>query len=121
MGWYKKSSEVQLTQTVKKWLIQAYKGTPDTRLIDADLDQFTPSMTDEQSIEMGAQMAQTDLHLAELTTIQQGVLDHIRSRVTSRQQPKPQAEQPLGNVPEPTTPIGNVGEVEQAPVEQQTI
>jgi hypothetical protein len=108
MSWYKRSSAAQLTDTVRKWLLQAYQGTPDLRLVDADLDQFPPTMEDEQAIEMGAQMAQSQLHLPELTTIQKGVIDHIRSRVTHRQQ------QPEQNDPLAVPPIG-----EEPPQPQQ--
>jgi hypothetical protein len=115
MGWYKRSSSAQLTDTVRKWLIQAYQSSPDLRLVDADLDQFTPSMDDEQAISIGAQMAQTQLQLPELTTIQQGVLDHIMSRVmTKRQSPQDNST----GIP-PVEPVGDG--VETAPAQQDQI
>jgi hypothetical protein len=117
MGWYKRSSAAQLTDTVRKWLLQAYRGTPDLRLVDADLDQFPPTIEDEQAIEMGAQMAQSQLNLPELTTIQKGVIDHIRSKVTHRQQQRPEPMEPTQDDPLAMPAMGDGGEVQQPQVQ----
>jgi hypothetical protein len=112
MSWYKRSNSARLTETVRKWLIQSQNSVPSFAMIDADLSAFAPSGDDGQSIEMGANLAVSQLHLTEMTPAMSTVLDYIRSRVNF-----------IGDAPAETSvqqndagQYGNVGDAQEPPL-----
>ena len=111
MSWYRlaQGNNFLLSKTIAQWLVQAYRGPVDIRLVQQDIDNLMPTIDDANTIgealSSGESMARLQLkQQGMLTQNQQDVLTSIQSRFTSMQgtlgDNNAQAEQPLdSNMP----------------------